>query len=128
MESIASSFTELVGCVPFWLAFALAIVLGAFDFFWADKYGFRAFCNITFNYRILSVRKKFVDNWQVTMHLITIAALCMPIFIYALYTEYSVLFVFMWWAGFYITTVLTQWFLLIMEFFYFICKQRLFQI
>lgn len=126
MESIILSFTELVNCVPYWMAVVLAVVLGVLDFCYADKVGYGSFCKVTFDYRMMSVSQKTVDNLQMTMQWLTIGALFLPMFMLVLY-GYSSLFVLLWWLSFLVIAVLTQWILLIVGIVYFVCTKKFLQ-
>ena len=126
MESIILSFTELVNCVPYWMAVVLAVVLGVLDFCYADKVGYSSFCKVTFDYRMMSVSQKTVDNLQMTMQWLTIGALFLPMFMLVLY-GYSSLFVLLWWLSFLVIAVLTQWILLIVGIVYFVCTKKFLQ-
>ena len=126
MESVIFSFNELINCIPYWFVVVLAVVLGVLDFLYADKVGYSSFCKVTFDYRMMSVSQKTVDNLQMTMQWLAVVALFMPMFMLVLY-GYSVQFVLLWWLGFLGIAALVQWLLLIVGLVYFISTKKFLQ-
>ena len=111
MESLVISFQELLCCPMFWGAIAFGIVLGVLEVLYADKCGHGAYCKVTFAYRMPNAPKT-AERLSNTMHLLAMVALTMPLFMLALYKDYSGIFVLLWWAFFLGVSIVSQWVLM----------------
>ena len=111
MESIFIGFQALLHCPLFWAVMVFGVILGVLEVLYADKCGYGAYYKVTFAYRMPNAPKT-AERLSNTMHLLAMVALTMPLFMLALYKDYSGIFVLLWWAFFLGVSIVTQWVLM----------------